>query len=175
MSLAPFVSTTFDIVGHMFELAHAGREDTVVDLGCGDGRILITAVTSFEVQKAIGYELRRDLYERAVGEIHRRGLEGRAIAVNEDLMKADLREATVITLYLTTAGNETLRPKLEREGKRGTRVVSHDFKFAGWTPTSKESFNGHMLYLFTLPKAHSYDGDTAETKTSHAGVTQPTD
>ena len=158
--------STFDIVTRMLQLAHTGREDTVVDLGCGDGRILTTAVTSFGVQKAVGYEIRRDIYEGAMGDIRRRGLEGRAIVVNDDLMKADLREATVITLYLTTAGNETLRPKLEKEAKRGTRVVSHDFKFSGWIPTSRESFNGHTLYLFTLPKAHSYDRDIVDASRS---------
>jgi len=160
LSLAPFVPTTFDIVNRMLQLAHARREDTVVDLGCGDGRILFTAVTSFGVQKAIGYEIRKDLYEETIGEVRHRGLEGKVIVINDDLMKADLREATVITLYLTTAGNEALRPKLEKEAKRGTRVVSHDFNFKGWSPARKEPFYGHTLYLFTLPKAHSYDGNS---------------
>jgi len=159
LSLAPFVPTGFDIVNRMLRLAHVGEEDTVVDLGCGDGRILFTAVTSFGVKKAVGYEIRRDLYEEANREVQRRGLVGKAFVINDDLMKADLREATVITLYLTTAGNDALRPKLEREGRRGTRVVSHDFNFKGWSPTLKDFFFGHTLYLFTLPKSHSYDGE----------------
>ncbi len=170
LSLAPFVPSTFDIANRMLLLANARKEDVVVDLGCGDGRILTMAVTSFEVRKAVGYEIRRDLYEGALGDIHKRGLEGKVVVINDDLMKADLREATLITVYLTTAGNKILRPKLEREAKRGTRVVSHDFGFSGWTLTSKESFDGHTLYLFTLPTAHSYDEENQKSSGSATSI-----
>jgi len=153
-SLAPFVPTSLDIARRMLELAKTGKDDVVFDLGCGDGRIVRMAVKDFGVRKAVGYEIRVDLHEQALEEVKRVGLETRITIFNDDLLKADLGEATVITLYLTTSGNESLRPKLENEASDGTRVVSHDFDFRGWNATIKESFYGHTLYLFNLHNAH---------------------
>src|SRR6266567_397565 len=131
MSCAPFVSSPQDVVRKMLEVAKATKDDVVVDLGCGDGRILATAVKDFGVKAAFGYEIR------------------------EDLFQADLKEATLITLYLTTYANERLKPKLRAEAKPGSRIVSHDFMINGWKPSRKENYNEHTIYVYSIPESYS--------------------
>ncbi len=151
MSCAPYVSSAPEVVKKMLEVAEVGPTDIVYDLGCGDGRILLTSVKDFGAKKAIGYELREDLYKTTSMEIEKHGLQDRIELVNADLFTADISEATVITLYLTTSANERLRPKLKREAKVGTRIVSHDFRIEGWEPAKRENFHDHTIYLYIVP------------------------
>lgn len=137
----------------MLELAAVTSEDVVYDLGCGDGRILFSAVNEFAVKHAVGYELRKDLYAKLSDRVVRQGLDERVTIVNDDLLNADISEATVITLYLTTTGNRKLTPKLASEARTGTRVVSHDFSFPDWRHAVKEDCQNHTLYLYRLPNA----------------------
>ncbi len=155
-SLAPFVPTPPEVVRKMLELARVGPEDVVYDLGCGDGRVLFTAVNEFGVKKAVGYELREDLYHKVVQEIERWSLQGRIRVFNEDLFEADLSEATVITLYLTTYGNDRLEPKLRREARYGTRIISHDFSIQTWQAMKRENFDGHTVYYYVTPHSLPY-------------------
>jgi predicted RNA methylase len=141
----------------MLSLANTGKEDVVFDLGCGDGRILKLAVQEFGAKKAVGYEVRQDLYEQALRSIRSENLEDRIVIFNDNLLKADILEATVITLYLTTSGNEVLRPKLEREAVAGTRIVSHDFEISRWKPIAKEGFDGHIIYLYIAKASYITD------------------
>ena len=159
-SIAPFVPTHREIVTKMLELAHVRSDDIVFDLGCGDGRILFTAVNDFGAKRVVGYELRKDLHEKLLQEIENQHLDGRITVFNDDLLNANISEASVITLYLTTTGNKRLQPKILEEAKPGTRIVSHSFDFAGWSYTKKEkkfSFfpevGWHILYLYTIPEA----------------------
>lgn len=152
-SLAPFVPSQHTIVQRMLEIGQVDSNDVLFDLGCGDGRILIMAVKDFGAKKAVGYEMRKDLYENVLQEVKKQQLEDRIKVVNDDLLKADISEATIITLYLTTSGNDKLKPKLSGEAKAGTRVVSHDFDFNGWSYLKKEGFSGHTIYLYKLPDA----------------------
>jgi len=154
-SLAPFFPSNPDIVRMMLRLAKTSKDDVVYDLGCGDGRILVMAVKEFGAKRAVGYEMRPELYREALNSVMQMGLGGRIVLYNEDLMRANLREATVITVYLTTDGNEKLRPKLLKDAGRGTRIVSHDFVFDKWNPTAVEEYNGHTLYLYTVPDSYS--------------------
>ena len=108
-----------------------GSSDTLFDVGCGDGRILIAAVKDFGAKKAVGFEMRDDLYRQAVQEVSRQGLEDRISIINNDVFTGNLSEATVITLYLTTTGNEKLKPKLAEGARQWTRIVSHDLSKAG--------------------------------------------
>lgn len=156
ISLAPFVPSPHEIVKRMLEIAVVGSNDAVFDLGCGDGRILITAVKDFGAKNAVGFEMREDLYKQAMEEIRKQGLENKISIVNNDVFTGNLSEATVITLYLTTSGNEKLKPKLASETLKGTRIVSHDFEITGWHPSKKENFNGHTLYLYTIPDATTF-------------------
>lgn len=151
VSLAPFVPSMFDVVKQMLEIAQVRNDDVVFDLGCGDGRILFSAVKDYGVKKAVGYEIREDLYNGVLQKIKKERLEGRVHVVNDDLRKADLSKASVITLYLTTSGNGTLKPKLVKEAKAGTRIVSHDFRIPGWEYTQQQNYIGHTIYLYTIP------------------------
>jgi len=159
-NLAPFFPSNPEIVRMMLRLARTSKDDVVYDLGCGDGRVLITAVKEFRAKKAVGYEMRPELYRETLNKVMEIGLGGRIVLYNEDLMRADLREATVITVYLTTDGNEKLRPKLMKDAIRGTRIVSHDFTFNNWKPNAIEEWNGHTLYLYTVPDSYNAPGST---------------
>lgn len=150
-SLAPFVPSDLSVVKKMLEIARVGPDDVVFDLGCGDGRILITAVRDFGAKKAVGYEMRKEVYEEALTEISNLNLRDKITLINDNLLKADLSEATVITLYLTTSGNTRLRPKLEKETRKGTRIISHNFKITGWHPLNTLDLLGHSIYLYLTP------------------------
>jgi len=134
VSLAPFVSSSMDNVRSMLELAGVRADDVVYDLGSGDGRIVIAAVRDFEAKRAVGIEQREDLVNKACSEIRRQNLEGRIEIIHGDALLENISEADVVTLYLTSQGNEMLRTKLEKELKPGTRVVSLDYKVSKWKP-----------------------------------------
>jgi len=158
-SVAPYVPTPVSVVRKMLELAKVDADDVVYDLGCGDGRILFTAVDEFDVKKAVGYELNSSMYESVRLKVERRGLQGRIEVVNGNFFLADLSGASVVTLYLTTSGNAKLRPKFERELRGGASVVSHDFPVQGWTTVKPESSDhytvgSHRLYLYRIPDAY---------------------
>jgi len=134
VSLAPFVSLSMDNLRGMLKLAGVRADDVVYDLGSGDGRIVIAAVRDFKAKRAVGIELRDDLANKARIEIRKHNLEGRVEVIHGDALKVNVSEADVVTLYLTSKGNEMLRPKLEKELKPGARVVSLDYKIPGWKP-----------------------------------------
>ena len=155
-SLAPFVPSRPEVVKRMLEVAHVGSDDVVFDLGCGDGRILIMAVNDFGAKKAVGYEMRKDLYQRTLNEIIKQDLTDKISVINGDVLEADLTQATVITLYLTTSGNNRLSSKFKNEVKDGTRIVSHDFKITGWYSAIKAKLDENFspsIYLYVMPEA----------------------
>lgn len=154
-SVAPYVPSQSIVVERVLKIANVKPKDTVIDLGCGDGRILISAIRDFKAKKAIGYELNPELCSKTKEEVENLGYENRIQIFNKDLFNADLSEATVITLYLTTSGNRLLRPKLKKETIRGTRIVSHDFDIQPWRASKKIEFLGHTIYLFIIPEAYS--------------------
>jgi hypothetical protein len=135
----------------MLELAQVEPDDIVYDLGCGDGRILFTAVKDFGVKKAVGYEIDAQRYYSTLLEIERQNLENKIHLIYGNLFEADVTEATVITLYLTTSGNRRLKPKLTKEAGSDTRIVSHDFTIEGWQPLKREFVRyGHTIYLYKI-------------------------
>ena len=152
-SLARWDPTPFEIVRKMLELAQVGSEDIVCDLGCGDARMLITAVKEFGARKAVGYEIRQDLYESSMREIQSQNLQNRVTLIRGDLLNADLSEASVITLYLFPSANEILRPKLEREARFATRIVSHDYPIKTWQKAETDVCSTATLYLYVTPQA----------------------
>jgi predicted RNA methylase len=135
----------------MLELADVSPRDTVYDLGCGDGRILLSAVNDFGAQRAIGYELRRDIFHEALVNIRREKVGQKVIVYNDDLMNANISCATIIILYLTLWGNMKLKSKLLNEATTGTRIISHVFPFTNWPITKQEIYCGHLLYVYVLP------------------------
>ncbi len=152
----PFVPSPEVVIRRMLQLADVRENEVVYDLGCGDGRVLIIAAKEFGA-RAIGIEIRRDLYEQCLKRIRDLGLEGRVQVYHGNFFEYDLSDADVVTLYLLTSVNERLRPKLERELRPGTRVVSHDFEVPGWRPVIiedlYEEWRSHKLYLYKVPGA----------------------
>ncbi|MEM4575935.1 MAG: rRNA adenine N-6-methyltransferase family protein [Candidatus Nezhaarchaeales archaeon] len=149
----PFVSTPEHVVRRMLELANVGPNDVVYDLGAGDGRIIVMAAREFGA-KAVGVEIRKDLYEQILKKVKMDGLEGRVKVINGDFFQVDISEASVVTLYLLTSVNEKLKPKLEKELRIGARVVSHDFEVPGWKPIHVESVKDywcdHKIYVYEI-------------------------
>jgi len=138
----------------MLELAELKPGEVLYDLGCGDGRIIIMAAKEFGA-RAVGIELRKDLVEQCIKEVKRQKLEDKITIIHGNFFDIDIGEADVVTLYLLTSVNEKLKPKLEKELKRGARVVSHDFEVVGWKPLKVESvydqWRSHRIYLYKLP------------------------
>lgn len=155
--MAPYVPSPQEIIDRMLEVARTTQGDTVIDVGCGDGRILITAVQKFRA-KAIGIEIDPRIASQASDTILKLGLQNKARVLRADVFDADLSAADVVTLYLTTSFNEKLRPKFEKSLRPGTRVVSHDYGIRGWNPSAVEEVFVHgrrhriFLYIVEAPK-----------------------
>jgi len=150
MSCAPFVQTPIEVAKKMIELAALGPDQKLFDLGAGDGRLVIMAAQETGAS-AVGVEIRDDLVERARSEIKKLNLEGRVRMIHGDFFNVDLQDADVVTLYLTTSGNERLRPKLERELRKGAKVLSHDFKVGNWKASVVyNELLGHTIYRYNI-------------------------
>lgn len=151
--LAPYVPSPQEIIDRMLEVARTKQGDMVIDVGCGDGRVLITAVTKFQA-KATGIEIDPRLAAEANDMILKLGLKNKARVVRADVFDADLSQADVVTLYLTTSFNEKLRPKFEKSLRPGTRVVSHDYGIRGWNPVDVDEVfvhgRKHRIYLYIV-------------------------
>ena len=128
----PFVTTPQNVVDAMLELARVGPSDTLLDLGSGDGRIVITAAQRFGI-RGTGIEIDPRLVARARENAKKAGVAERATFLEQDLFATDLTQASVITIYLLPAVNLKLRPALMRL-KPGTRIVSHDWAMGDWKP-----------------------------------------
>jgi predicted RNA methylase len=141
------------VVDHMLQLAQVKPNETVYDLGCGDGRIVITAAQKFKA-RGIGIEIRREIYETTLGKVSSLGLTDQVKIVHGNALKYDLSPADVVTLYLMTGSNERLKPVLERYLKPTARVVSHDFEIKGWKTAQIEKMmvegRPHMIYLYRV-------------------------
>lgn len=153
--LSPYVASPSRVVDRMLEMAKIKPGETLYDLGCGDGRILIAAVQQYKAN-AVGVEISPKLVARAESWIKKAGVDGQARVIQGDLLDVDLTGADVVTIYLSTPLNAKLGPKLEKYLKPGARVVSHDYEVPGWKPTKvdkTEGNQGHLIYLYTMPPA----------------------
>ena len=150
MSCAPFVQTPIEVAKKMIELSALEPGQKLFDLGAGDGRLVIMAAQETGAS-AVGVEIRDDLVERARSEIKKLNLEDKVRMIHDDFFNVDLQDADVVTLYLTTSGNERLRPKLERELKKGAKVLSHDFKMGNWKASVVyNELLGHTIYRYNI-------------------------
>jgi protein-L-isoaspartate O-methyltransferase len=149
--LAPYLPTPLAIVEKMLQLAEVKPSERVWDLGSGDGRIVIMAAQKFGAD-AYGVEYDFDLFHQSEARIKQLKLNARIIL--GDIFEQDYSKADVLTIYLLPASNEKLRPLLEKQLKKGSRVVCHDFPVAGWTPTKIDTIDddgegrSHTLYLY---------------------------
>jgi len=130
------------------KLANVHAGDVLYDLGCGDGRTVITAAKLGA--RAIGIDINPVRIQESNENAAKNGMTGKVTFRNEDLFEANFRDATVITLYLLPSLNLKLRPTLWKL-KPGTRIVSHDFDMDDWKPEKEVEVDGHTLYLWTVP------------------------
>jgi len=139
-SLAPYVPTPQPVVEKMLSLAKVNADDVVYDLGCGDGRIVITAAQKYGAH-AVGVDFDPQRIEESKANAKAAGVENLVTFIQADAMKVDVSKATVVTLYLLSASNAALRPILTRQLKPGARIVSHSFKMGDWPPEKSESIS----------------------------------
>ena len=147
----PYVATPQETVEAMLELANVSSDDTVYDLGSGDGRIPIEAANRYDA-RGVGIEIKPSLVDRARKNAKLSGVSNKVEFRRQDIFEADFREATVVTLYLFPEVNLKLRPMLFEQLEPGDRVVSHSFDMNGWEPDSTRQVNGDVLYLWTIPE-----------------------
>jgi cyclopropane fatty-acyl-phospholipid synthase-like methyltransferase len=151
---APYVSTPQAVVDAMLRMAAVRQGDLVYDLGCGDGRIVITAARSFGA-RGVGIDIDPRRIEEANFAARMAGVSGSVRFAVQDLFKTDFSEATVLALYLYAELNAKLLPKFRAELRPGTRVVSHQFGIGDWKPDRVETvWSGtmdHQLLLWTVP------------------------
>ncbi len=144
----PYVPTPQVVVDEMLRLANVGPGDFVIDLGSGDGRIPITAAKKFGA-RALGVDLDSDLIVESEENARQAAVEDRVRFLQQDLFKADISEATVITMYLLPAVNRRLRPQL-LDLKPGTRIVAHDFDLDDWKPDQISTIRKNV-FLWIVP------------------------
>jgi cyclopropane fatty-acyl-phospholipid synthase-like methyltransferase len=147
----PYVASPPEIVDVMLKLAKVGSSDTVYDLGCGDGRIVISAAKKFGA-RAVGIDNNPARIEEARANARTAGVTDRVSFELNDLFDADIRNATVVVVYLLPEVNIRLRARLIRELKPGARVVSHSFNMGDWKPDKDMLVDGDHVYLWTVPK-----------------------
>jgi SAM-dependent methyltransferase len=151
--LAPYYPTPETIVARMLQLGGLKAGEKMYDLGSGDGRIVIMAAQKFHAN-ALGVELDQNLCLQSEARIRKLGLEKVAHIIHGDLLNQDYSSADLITVYLWPEANNKLQPVLDRQMKKGARVVAHDFEFGGWKPEKIETVEddgagrSHTLFLY---------------------------
>jgi 16S rRNA A1518/A1519 N6-dimethyltransferase RsmA/KsgA/DIM1 with predicted DNA glycosylase/AP lyase activity len=151
--LAPYYPTPEIIVERMMQLGGLKKGEKMFDLGSGDGRLVIMAAQKFGAD-ATGVEFDKDLWKQSMARIRGLGLQKTARIIQGDILKQDYSSADLLTVYLLPTSNDKVRPLLEKQLKKGTRIVAHDFEFAGWTPEKTVNIDddgegrSHTLYLY---------------------------
>ena len=147
----PYVPTPQAVVDKMLEMAAVTKDDVVYDLGSGDGRIVITAAKKYGV-RGVGVDIDPQRIKEANANAVQAGVVDLVKFIEQDLFKTDLKEASVVTLYLLPEVNLRLRPKLLSELKPGTRIVSHAFDMGDWKPDQTVQVEGKIIYFWVVPK-----------------------
>ena len=155
----PYVPTTDEAVQAMLKLAEVKKTDIVYDLGCGDGRIVISAAKIYGA-RGVGIDIDPQRIREAKENAQKAGVENLVRFEEKDLFDADIHEATVVTLFLLPTVNLRLRPKLLQDLKAGTRVVSNTFDMGDWKPEKEDSLGSDdadaylslKFYLWIIPR-----------------------
>lgn len=148
-SLAPFVPTPQDVVNHMLELAEVTENDIVYDLGCGDGRIVITAAQRYGA-RGVGIDIDPQRIAESNANAKKAGVQHLVRFIEQDALEADVSQATVVTLYLLSSSNRKLRPILTSQLRPGARIVSHAFSMGDWETEQVERFEDEQGSMRTL-------------------------
>ena len=165
--IVPYVPTAESIVDGMLDLAGVGPGDTLYDLGCGDGRIVIGAAR--RGARGVGVDIDRLRVREGNWNAERAGVTDRVQFIRASLFDVDLRPATVVTLYLLPSINRKLRPKLLHELRTGSRIVSNYFDMDNWKPDGRAEARGRVLYLWVVP---AFVEGVWKCATGHAGPTE---
>lgn len=150
----PYVPTPQAVVDAMLKLANVTEKDVLYDLGCGDGRIVVTAAKEYGAN-ATGFDINPERIKEANANAKKADVTDKVRFVEGDLFKVDYRPATVVTLYLLPTVNMKLRPMLLEQLKPGTRIVSHAFDMGDWEPEETQVVDGSTIYLWTVPEKKS--------------------
>jgi len=151
--IVPFVPTSHERVEQMLRIANVNEDDIVYDLGCGDGHIVITAAKEFGA-KGVGIDINPVRISKSKENAIKEGVTDKVRFIKQDLFEANISDATVVTLYLTKLVNFKLRPKLLRELKPGTRIVSNYFDMGEWKPDQPEIsdiYSNYSIYFWVVP------------------------
>jgi SAM-dependent methyltransferase len=146
----PYVPTPNDVVDRMLQLARVGPDDYLIDLGCGDGRIPVTAAQRFGIS-AYGVDIDPVRIAEARENARQAGVADKVRFEVRNLFQTDISRASVLTLYLLPHVNLELRPRILSELKPGTRVVSHQFDMGDWYPERTEKIGARSIHLWTVP------------------------
>jgi cyclopropane fatty-acyl-phospholipid synthase-like methyltransferase len=145
-----YVPTPQEVVDAMLVMAGVTGKDVVYDLGCGDGRIPVTAAKVYGA-RAVGIDIDPERITEANANVASAGVGNKVKIMNADLFETDISQASVVTLYLLPSLNQKLIPKLRKELKPGTRIVSHAFDMGDeWPPEKTQEINGRRIYLWTI-------------------------
>jgi precorrin-6B methylase 2 len=145
----PYVPTPQDIVDHMLDMARLTKDDVHIDLGSGDGRIVIAAAQ--RGARSLGIDINPTRIAEANANAKKAGVTDRVTFVQGNLFDMKLADANVLTMYLLTGVNLQLRPRILSELRPGSRVVSHAFNMSDWAPDEHETVNGRPVYLWIVP------------------------
>ncbi len=149
-----YVPTPHEVVAVMLKLAEVDGQDVVYDLGCGDGRLVVTAAKTYGAH-GVGIDIDPKRIQESNENAKKEGVTDKVKFLEADLFTSDISEATAVTLYLLSSLNQKLRPKLLAELKPGTPIVSHDFDMGDWEPEQRVSVQGpsrqHTVYRWTIP------------------------
>ena len=146
----PYVPTPMPVVDAMLDMARVVKNDTLYDLGCGDGRIVVRAATRFGC-RGVGVDLNPERVMEARANAASSKVTGLTRFQVGDVFEFDFSPATVVTMYLLTSVNLKLRPRLLKELKPGTRIVSHDFDMGDWAPEATRDVGRSRILLWTVP------------------------
>jgi precorrin-6B methylase 2 len=149
-----YVPTPQPVVDAMLQVAGVTKDDIVYDLGCGDGRIPVSAAKQYGA-RAIGIDIDPQRIQEANDNVRVNGVGNKVKILNADLFETDFSDATVVTLYLLPSLNQKLMPKL-KQLRPGTRIVSHAFDMGdAWPPDKTLSVEGRTIYMWTIPQRAS--------------------
>ncbi len=146
-----YVPTPEEVVDAMLQVAKVTKNDVVYDLGTGDGRIPVTAAKKYGA-RGVGIDIDPQRIKDATENVQKNGVGDKVRIIQGDLFEANISEATVVTLYLLPSLNQKLMPKLMKELRPGTRIVSHAFDMGDWKPEQELDVNGRKVYFWTIPK-----------------------
>lgn len=147
----PYVPTNQEVVDAMLNLAQVNQNDVLYDLGCGDGRIVVTAAKQFGAS-GVGIDIDPARIKEANENAQKEHVEDKVEFIQQDLFTADFSKASVVSMYLLPSVNMKLRPKLLKL-KPGTRIVSHAFNLGDWEPDKKLRVGNSTIYLWTVPES----------------------